>query len=95
MVVVFTDLRCGVIRLIKPDQVPVSVTVPGTRPVFDDVHSFVLRLHLNRAPDGRHSDRPQFSLEHVNSGTNRRMKNLDHVFLELNQQIDLILQTAK
>ncbi len=83
------------IKFIKPDQVHISVTIPGTKPVFDDVHSFVLRLYLNRSPGGHHSDRPQFSLEHVNSGTSRRMKDLDHVFEELNQQIDLILQAAK
>ena len=60
--------------------------------VLDDVHSFVLRLHLNPAPGGRGRHRPQFNLEHVNQGTNQRMKSLDEVLQELRARIELILQ---
>ena len=62
--------------------------------VLDDVHSFVLRLHLNPAPGGRGRPRPQFNLEHVNQGTNRRMKTLDEVLKELTARIELILQSS-
>ena len=62
--------------------------------VLDDVHSFVLRLHLNPAPGGRGRPRPQFNLEHVNQGTNRRMQNLDEVLQELTARIELILQSS-
>jgi len=61
--------------------------------VLDDVYSFVLRLHLNPAPGGRGTPRPQFNLENVNKGTNRRMQNLDEVLHELKTQIELILQS--
>ena len=60
--------------------------------VVDDVHSFVLRLYLNPAPGGRGTPRPQFSLEHVNQGTSRRMQRLDEVFKELTARIELILK---
>jgi hypothetical protein len=60
--------------------------------VMDDVHSFVLRVYLNPAPDGRGAARPQFNLEYVNQGVNQRMKNLDEVLKELTTRIELILQ---
>lgn len=63
--------------------------------VLDDVHSFVLRLHLNPAPGGRGNPRPQFNLEHVNQGTNRRMQSLDEVLKELAARIELILQNSE
>ena len=60
--------------------------------VLDDVHSFVLRLHLNPAPGGRGRPRPQFNLEHVNQGTSWRMQSLDEVLQELTARIELILK---
>ena len=60
--------------------------------VLDDVHSFVLRLHLNPAPGGRGIARPQFNLEYVNQGTRQRMQSLDEVFEELTVRIEQILQ---
>lgn len=60
--------------------------------MLDDVHSFVLRLHLNPAPGGRGSPRPQFKLEHVNQGTNKRMQSLDEVFKELTVRIEGLLK---
>jgi len=60
--------------------------------VLDDVHSFVLRLHLNPAPGGRGLPRPQFNLEHVNQGTSWRMRSLDEVLEELTTRVELILQ---
>lgn len=65
----------------------------GNHLVLDDVHSFVLRLHLNSAPGGRGRSRPQFNLEHVNLGTNQRMQSLEEVLKELTTRIELILQS--
>ena len=62
--------------------------------VLDDVHSFVLRLHLNPPPGGRGIPRPQFNLEHVNQGTSQRMQSLDEVFEALRVRIELILQSS-
>ena len=60
--------------------------------ILDEVHSFVLRLHLNPAPGGRGDPRPQFNLEHVNWGTRQRMQSLEEVFTELTDRIESILQ---
>ena len=60
--------------------------------VLDDVHSFVLRLHLNPAPGGQGNPRPKFKLEHVNQGTSQRMQSLDEVFEVLRARIATILQ---
>lgn len=62
--------------------------------VLDDVHSFVLRLHLNPAPGGGGKSRPQFNLEHVNQGTNQRLQSLDEVLKELTARIELILHSS-
>ena len=62
--------------------------------VLDDVHSFVLRLHLNPAPGGQGIPRPRFSLENVNQGTSQRMQSLDEIIEELTAQIELVLQSS-
>lgn len=62
--------------------------------VLDDIHSFVLRLHLNTAPGGQGSRRPQFTLEHVNLHTCLRLQSLEEVLKELTGQIELILQSS-
>lgn len=62
--------------------------------IMDDVHSFVLRVCLNPAPDGSGSARPQFKLEYVNQGTNQRLRSLDEVIKELTTRIELILHTS-
>jgi len=62
---------------------------------LDDVHSFVLRLHLDPSPGGRGDPRPKFTLEHVNLQTSRHLRNLEEVVKELARQIELILQRAK
>lgn len=67
----------------------------GGVPDLDDVHSFVLRLHLNPAPGGYGVPRPQFTLEHVNLQTKRRLRNLEEVVMELTRQIEPILQRSK
>ena len=62
--------------------------------VMDEIHSFVLRVNRNPAPDGRGAARPQFNLEYVNQGTKQRMQSLDEVLSELTTRIELILHTS-
>jgi hypothetical protein len=62
--------------------------------VMDDVHSFVLRVYMDPAPDGRGAARPQFNLEYVNQGVNQRMQNLDDVLKELTTRIELIVKRS-
>jgi hypothetical protein len=57
----------------------------------DDVHSFVVRVHMNPAPGGRGTARPQFTLEHVNHDAKIRMKNQAEVLKELSIRIDEVL----
>ena len=63
-------------------------------PIMDDVHSFVLRVSRNPAPDGQGAARPRFRLEYVNQDINQRMQNLDEVFKELTTRIELILRSS-
>jgi hypothetical protein len=60
---------------------------------MEDIHSFVLRVYLNPAPDGRGTARPHFNLEYVNQNINKRMQNLDEVLEELTARIELILHS--
>jgi len=59
--------------------------------VVEDIHSFILRVYLNPAPDRRGAARPQFNLEYVNQGISRRLQNLDDVLKELTDRVELIL----
>ena len=59
--------------------------------VVEDIHSFVLRVYLNPAPDRRGTARPQFNLEYVNQGISRRLQNMDDVLKELTDHVELIL----
>ena len=61
---------------------------------MEDIHSFVLRVYLNPAPDGRGTARPHFNLEYVNQNTNQRMQSLDEVLKELTARIELILHSS-
>jgi hypothetical protein len=61
---------------------------------MEDIHSFVLRVYLNPAPDGRGTARPHFNLEYVNQNINKRMQNLDEVLNELTARIELILHSS-
>ena len=62
--------------------------------IMEDIHSFVLRVYLNPAPDGRGTGRPQFNLEYVNQGVNQRLQNLDDVLKELTDRVELILNNS-
>lgn len=63
----------------------------GTHLVVDEVHSFVLRISVNRARGGKGKPRPQFHLAHVNSGLNKRMTNVEEVLDQLGAQINAVL----
>jgi hypothetical protein len=60
------------------------------RMVFDDVHSFVLRLSLDR-PQGGGGARPQYQLEYVNGFSTRRFKSLDEALGQIRSQVAEIL----
>ena len=57
----------------------------------EDVHSFVVRVHMNPAPGGRGTARPQFTLEHVNRDAKIRMNHLSEVLKELSIRVDKVL----
>jgi hypothetical protein len=54
---------------------------------FDDVHSFVLRVHLDRPPSGQGEARAQYQLEYVNGCTSQRFRTLDGVLGQIRAQI--------
>ena len=62
-----------------------------TELVLDEVHSFVLRISVNRAHGGKGKPRPQFHLVHVNSGFTSRMKSTEEVLDQLETQITKVL----
>lgn len=62
--------------------------------IMDEIHSFVLRVNLNPAPDGRGAAKPNFKLEYVNEDICQRMQSLDDVLAELTNRIQLILKNA-
>jgi hypothetical protein len=64
----------------------------GTDLVLDDVHSFVLRISLNRGHGGRGTPRPQFHLEHVNTRTASRTNKLEEVLDLLRTEINIVFE---
>lgn len=54
---------------------------------LDEVHSFVLRISIDRAPGGAGAPRPQFQLEHVNSQKTCRTKTLQEACTALEMQV--------
>lgn len=67
-----------------------SVLIETDR-VLDEVHSFVLRISINRVHDGKGKPRAQYHLEHVNSGMSSRMKSLEELLDRLEGQIKTVL----
>jgi hypothetical protein len=61
------------------------------RMVLDDVHSFVLRLSLDRPQGGGGRARPQYQLEYVNGFSTRRFKSLDEALGQIRSQVAEIL----
>lgn len=59
---------------------------------LDDVHSFVLRVSVNRSRSGNSGCRPRFQLEHVNSLTVLRLNTLEDVLRQLESQVREILE---
>ena len=71
--------------------VSMAKSLSGMELALDEVHSFVLRVSVNRA-HGRHGTlRPQFQLEHVNSRTIRRSNSLKEACVLLERQVNRIL----
>ena len=62
----------------------------GNDLVLDDIHSFILRISLNRAHGGKGEPRPQFHLEHVNKRTTSRTKSLEEALDLLKAQVKAV-----
>ena len=54
---------------------------------LDEVHSFVLRVSIDRARGGGGAPRPQFQLEHVNSRRTCRTRTLQEACAALESQV--------
>jgi hypothetical protein len=75
----------------NPGQAMGPAVTPNTggdrRPVLDDVHSFVLRVSLDRPQGGGARARPQYQLEYVNGLSSRRFKSLDEALGQIRSQV--------
>lgn len=58
---------------------------------LDDIHSFVLRININRAYGRGGKAYPRFQLEHVNENTCRRFKSLQEVCEQLTSEVETML----
>jgi len=65
-------------------------TLRGSDLLLDEVHSFVLRISIDRACGGTGRPRPQFQLEHVNSQKTCRTKTLEEACAALEIQVQSI-----
>ena len=65
-------------------------TLSGPGLDLDEVHSFVLRISIDRARGGMGALRPQFQLEHVNSRKTCRMTTLQEACAALEMQVKSI-----
>lgn len=68
----------------------ILITHKDRAPVLDDVHSFVLRVSLNRAHGGEGRPRPQFHLEHVNDQSSSRLQSMEEVCSQLEARVTAI-----
>ena len=62
----------------------------GNDLILDDIHSFILRISLNRAHGGKGEPRPQFHLEYVNKRTTSHTKSLDEALDLLKAQVKAV-----
>jgi hypothetical protein len=69
----------------------IPATAPDNGPLLDDVHSFVLRISLDQLPGGQGTARPRFVLEHVNSRTVQRPRDLNATLAALESQVRELL----
>jgi hypothetical protein len=58
--------------------------------LLDEVHSFILRISIDRARGSTGRPRPQFQLEHVNSRKTCRTKTLEEACAALEAQVQSI-----
>ncbi len=61
-----------------------------SRPILDDIHSFVLRVHLDRSQLSENQYRSRFLLEYVNERTAWRFNSLDELLDHLGLQVTQI-----
>jgi len=69
-----------------------ATTLGGTDLPLDEVHSFVLRISIDRARGGQGKPRPQFQLEHVNSQKTCRTRTLEEACAVLALQVKSIFE---
>jgi hypothetical protein len=67
-------------------------TLGGTDLTLDEVHSFVLRISIDRARGGQGKPRPQFQLEHVNRQKTCRTRTLEEACAVLALQVKSIFE---
>jgi len=58
---------------------------------LDDIHSFILRISINRAHGQGGKAYPRFQLEYVNEHMRRHFKSLEEVCEQLTSQVEVIL----
>ena len=58
---------------------------------LDDIHSFILRVGINRVHGQGGKAYPRFQLEHVNDNTCRRFKSLQEVCEQLTSEVEAML----
>ena len=83
----FRELGCGLLQM---DSALMSDVHKDSRPLLDDIHSFVLRVHLDRSQLSKNQYRSRFLLEYVNERTARRFKSLDELLDHLRLQVTQI-----
>ena len=62
----------------------------NSRFVLDDVHSFVLRISVDRPRKGKGQHRPLYQLENVNELSSHRFRSLDDLLEHLRSQVNTI-----
>lgn len=88
-------LACPAAPLRRAKQIADCIGMANTLgrfdPVLDEVHSFVLRISIDRARGDSDRPRPQFQLEHVNRQKTCRARTLEEACAALEMQVNCIL----
>jgi hypothetical protein len=79
------EKRSKLVQAMGPAVTPNAGSGRGL--VSDDVHSFVLRVSLDRPQGGGGRVRPQYQLEYVNGLSSRRFRSLDEVLGQIRSQV--------
>jgi hypothetical protein len=62
----------------------------NNRYALDEVHSFVLRICVDRSQRGNRRYRLRYQLENVNESSSRRFRNLDELLDQLRGEVKTI-----